>query len=79
MFFVNPSSGDDENGGTEEDPFKTIRHALTMIKSSDASTTIINLSAGRFSTNDNGEIFPIVLPDNVHLIGDEMRDNYSRC
>ena len=49
-FFVNPNSGDDENGGTEEDPFKTIRHALTMIKSSDASTTIINLSAGRFST-----------------------------
>ncbi|MEL1231476.1 MAG: DUF1565 domain-containing protein, partial [Candidatus Neomarinimicrobiota bacterium] len=72
VFFVNPISGDDENGGTEEDPFKTIRHALTMIKSSDASTTIINLSAGRFSTNDNGEIFPIVLPDNVHLIGDEM-------
>ncbi|MEL1223141.1 MAG: DUF1565 domain-containing protein [Candidatus Neomarinimicrobiota bacterium] len=72
VFFVNPNSGDDENGGTEENPFKTIRHALTMIKSSDASTTIINLSAGRFSTNDNGEIFPIVLPDNVHLIGDEM-------
>ncbi|MEL1226422.1 MAG: DUF1565 domain-containing protein [Candidatus Neomarinimicrobiota bacterium] len=72
VFFVNPNIGDDENGGNEEDPFKTIRHALTMIKSSDASTTIINLSAGRFSTNDNGEIFPIVLPDNVHLIGDEM-------
>ena len=25
----------------------------------------------RYSPSDNGEIFPIVLPDNVHLIGDE--------
>ena len=71
VYFVNPASGDDQNSGTEENPFKTIRHALTMIKKGDDNTTTIYLSAGRYSSNDNGEIFPIVLPDNVHLIGDE--------
>ena len=70
-FFVNPSSGDDQNAGTEEEPFRSIRHALTMIRKGDDNTTIVNLSAGRYSFTDNGEIFPIVLPDNVHLIGDE--------
>ena len=71
VYFVNPSSGDDQNSGSEEDPFKTIRHSLTMIKKGDDNTTTIYLSAGRYSPSDNGEIFPIVLPDNVHLIGDE--------
>ena len=42
-----------------------------MIKKGDDNTTTIYLSAGRYSPSDNGEIFPIVLPDNVHLIGDE--------
>ena len=32
VYFVNPASGDDQNSGSEENPFKTIRHALTMIK-----------------------------------------------
>ena len=71
VYFVNPASGDDQNSGTEESPFKTIRHALTMIKKGDNNTTTIYLSAGRYSSTDNGEIFPIVLPDNVHLIGDD--------
>ena len=71
VYFVNPVSGDDQNSGIEENPFKTIRHALTMIRKGDDNTTTIYLSAGRYSSTDNGEIFPIVLPDNVHLIGDE--------
>ena len=71
VFYVNPASGDDQNSGMEEDPFMSIRHALTMIRRGDDNTTIINLSAGEYSFESNGEIFPIVLPDNVHLIGDE--------
>ena len=71
VFFVNPLSGDDHNAGTEEQPLKSIRHALTMIRKGEDNTTVVNLSAGRYSFADNGEIFPIVLPDNVHLIGEE--------
>ena len=73
IYFVNPASGDDQNSGSEESPFKTIRHALTMTKNGDDNTTTIYLSAGRYSSADNGEIFPIVLPDNVHLIGDDSQ------
>ncbi len=57
VFFVNPSSGDDQNAGTEEDPFRSIRHALTMIRKGDDNTTTINLSAGEYSFENNGEIF----------------------
>ena len=70
-FFVDPVSGDDQNSGMEEEPFRSIRHALTMIRKGDDNTTVVNLSAGEYSFETNGEIFPIVLPDNVHLIGDE--------
>ena len=42
-----------------------------MIRKGEDNTTVVNLSAGRYSFADNGEIFPIVLPDNVHLIGEE--------
>ena len=71
VYFVNPVNGDDQNAGSEENPFKTIRHALTMIKKGEDNTTTINLAAGEYSNESNGELFPIVLPDNVHLVGDE--------
>ena len=44
-----------------------------MIRKGDDNTTTIYLSAGRYSSTYNGEIFPIVLPDNVHLIGDDSQ------
>jgi len=72
VFYVSADDGDDENSGTEEAPFKSIRHALTMVKGVEGSTTTINLGAGVYSPERSGDIFPIVLPDNVHLIGDEM-------
>ena len=71
VYFVDPLNGDDQNSGLEESPFQSIRHALTMIKKGEDNTTIINLAAGEYSNESNGELFPIVLPDNVHLVGDE--------
>ena len=71
VFYVSADDGDDDNSGTEEEPFRSIRHALTMVKGAEGNTTMINLAAGVYSKENNGEGFPIVLPDNVHLIGDE--------
>jgi len=68
-FYVS-NSGDDNNAGTESEPLKTIGHALTLVKDG-ATVTTINLASGVYSPSTNGEIFPIVLPDNVHLIGDD--------
>ena len=68
-FYVS-NSGDDNNAGTLSEPLKTIGHALTLVRDGETVTTI-NLASGVYSPSTNGEIFPIVLPDNVHLIGDD--------
>ena len=65
--------GDDNNVGTESEPLKTIGHALTLVKDAEIPTTI-NLSSGFYSPSATGEHFPIVLPDNVHLIGDDSEN-----
>ena len=65
--------GDDSNDGTEEAPLKTIGHALTLVRDNVDFTTIF-LNPGVYSPSTNGERFPIVLPDNVHLVGDESEN-----
>jgi len=70
-FYVSANDGDDNNVGTETSPLKTIGHALTLVKD-DGTVTTINLNSGVYSPSSNGEHFPIVLPDNVHLIGDNI-------
>jgi len=67
-FYVS-NSGDDNNAGTVSEPFKTIGHALSLVKNG-VTVTTINLASGVYSRSTNGEIFPIVLPDKVHLIGE---------
>ncbi len=69
-FYVSTDDGNDNNDGTETNPLKTIGHALTLVKD-DGTVTTINLNPGVYSPSSNGEHFPIVLSDNVHLIGDE--------
>ncbi len=72
-FYVSGIFGDDSNEGTETDPLKTIGHALTMVRDNVDFTTIF-LNSGVYSPSISGEKFPIVLPDNVHLIGDESEN-----
>jgi hypothetical protein len=67
--------GDDNNIGIETDPFLTIGHALTLVRDLDEITTTIYVRDGVYSPSTNGEIFPIVLPDNVHLIGDNRENS----
>ena len=62
--------GDDSNGGTESAPFATIGHALSFVKDAGSSTTIY-VGVGTYSADQTGEVFPILIPNNVHLIGDD--------
>jgi len=71
-FYVS-DDGDDSNDGTEEAPLKTIGHALSLVRDAETPTTIY-LNPGVYSPSTNGERFPIVLPDNVELIGDESEN-----
>ena len=72
-FHVSSIFGDDSNVGTEEAPLKTIGHALTLVRDGEIPTTVY-LNAGVYSPSTSGEKFPIVLPDNVHLIGEESEN-----
>ena len=71
IYYVSAQSGDDNNLGTETDPFKTIGQALTLVRDNGTTVTTINLYPGVHSPSTNRERFPIILPDNVHLIGDD--------
>jgi len=67
--------GDDSNNGTESSPFATIGHALTFVKEEGSATTIY-VAAGVYSPDLTGEAFPIILPNNVHLIGDDAETTF---
>ena len=67
-FYVS-MDGNNNNPGTESESFKTIGHALSLVKDDSTITTTIYVGDGVFSPSTTGEQFPIVLPDYVHLIG----------
>jgi hypothetical protein len=62
--------GDNNNSGSASDPFATIGHALSFVKGVGDATTIY-VSAGVYSPDMTGEAFPIFLPNNVHLVGED--------
>jgi hypothetical protein len=64
------TDGDNSNSGTESAPFATISHALSFVKAVGDPTTVY-VAAGTYSPDLTGEIFPINLPNNVHLIGED--------
>ncbi|MBW4635428.1 MAG: DUF1565 domain-containing protein [Iphinoe sp. HA4291-MV1] len=63
--YVNPAIGNDANAGTRLKPYKTLTHALKV-----ATTTpkIIQLAPGTYSTT-SGEVFPLVIPVGVIVVG----------
>ena len=72
-YYVSSTLGNDSNDGTEGAPLKTIGHALTLVRNSETPTAIY-LAPGVYSPSTSGEKFPIVPPDNVHLIGEESEN-----
>ncbi|NJL20503.1 MAG: DUF1565 domain-containing protein, partial [Leptolyngbyaceae cyanobacterium SM1_3_5] len=65
--FVNPSLGTDAPtaGDSESNAFRTITYALQRAQSG----TIIQLAPGSY-TRDSGEVFPLVVGQNIRLQGD---------
>lgn len=62
--YVNPSLGYDHNNGSPRSPFRTLTRALQAIK----TPAIIHLFAGEY-TSVNDEVFPIVIPSGVTVLG----------
>ena len=63
------TTGSDDNDGSESFPFQTITHALSFVKEIGEPTTIY-VAAGTYSPDLTREIFPIVVPNNAYIIGE---------
>ena len=72
-YYVHAGIGDDANIGTEEEPFLTIRKVLSLVKD-DGNTTFIHVAEGIYSPTTTGETFPLTIPDNVHLLGENWEN-----
>ena len=65
---IDPVSGSDGGRGTCASPFKTITHGTGATF---ASGDKIQLRPGTYSAATNGETFPVIVPADVKLVGDE--------
>ena len=65
--YVNPTTGKDTGAGSSTAPFKTLTKALA---SATAGTTI-HLAPGTYNAA-GGEIFPLVIPSGVMVLGNEL-------
>jgi predicted outer membrane repeat protein len=67
--YVSPSGDDSNSGLNEDDPLKTIRHALSIIIADSLNINTIHLANGVYSQSINGESFPLEFIDYVYLSG----------
>ncbi|MBV6622326.1 MAG: DUF1565 domain-containing protein [Rivularia sp. (in: Bacteria)] len=66
LIYVSPTTGNDSNSGSQQAPLKTITQALKQ----SASGTKIQLAEDSYNAT-SGEIFPLIVPFGVTIIGNE--------
>jgi len=67
--YVSPFGDNTNSGLTDDEPFKTIRHAFSLIMADSLHQNTIHLLEGTYSPSTNEEIFPIILQDYINLTG----------
>ncbi|MBN2172969.1 MAG: right-handed parallel beta-helix repeat-containing protein [Bacteroidales bacterium] len=67
--YVSPNGDNSNSGLSSDDPLKTIEFANTIVDEDSLNLYTINLLSGVYSPSCNGETFPILLGDYVHLKG----------
>ncbi|MEL6221092.1 MAG: DUF1565 domain-containing protein [Cyanobacteria bacterium J06627_8] len=73
VIYVNPALGEDTpNNGRENTPYRTISYALTRA----TDNTVLQLAPGSY-TADSGEAFPLTIPPDVILRGDESTNGQT--
>lgn len=65
--YVSPAGDNSNSGLSNDEPFKTIRHAQTVILPDTSNRRIIHLMEGTYSLAQNGEILPVKLLDYIDL------------
>ena len=77
--YVSPSGHNENKGTSESSPFKTIRHALSIIASNEDSPYTIFLDSGTYGADTNGEIFPINLIGYLSIKGKGEEDTILKA
>ena len=68
-YYVDANYGSNENSGiSKDDAWKTITHALLQVEETEENPITVHVASGRYNI-DNGEIFPLVMQDNLTLSG----------
>jgi len=67
--YVNPSGNDNNSGLRFEAPLRTIRQALIKITADSMNPHTVHLAEGRYGPSENGEVYPLYIPDYVSLSG----------
>lgn len=68
--FVSPDGDDIANDGlSAQNPFRTIRHALSRIQTAGPSSLTVYLAPGVYSGETNGETFPLPMLSNIAVVG----------
>ena len=68
--YVSPSGSDGNSGLSASAPLKTIRHATEMILPRSENPHTIHLAEGAYCTFTSGESFPVYIPQNVNIKGE---------
>src|SRR5215469_2160872 len=81
-YYVDPVKGSDTNNGSQTAPFKTITHALGMVKKytappSGAAQLTVVLNPGVYTRN-SGETFPLAIPTGVTLTGTDYGHSLAK-
>ncbi|MEO0935036.1 MAG: DUF1565 domain-containing protein, partial [Cyanobacteria bacterium J06641_2] len=64
--YVNPVTGRDTGNGSRLSPFKSLTHTLNTVR----TPAIVHLARGTYDAA-NGEVFPLIIPSGVWLVGNE--------
>jgi len=68
--YVNVNGSDSNSGLTDDDPFRTITHALRVIVSNEEAPYTIHLADGVYSELSNGELFPVKGKNHIIISGE---------
>ena len=69
IFYVSTTGNDTNVGDHPQGPFRTIKHALSVVDGSSAGPTVIQLSPGTYQ-----EQLPLVVPEFVTIVGSDIRN-----
>lgn len=68
-YYISPNGSDQNSGMSNNDPFKTINHALSVLYTDDQNPATIYIDNGIYSPSLTGELYPLITLNNLTIGG----------